>query len=219
LDVVAWAIFLSWLVGRFGTVHIGASQFVWQYLHVSFMPAVGVSIAITAVVGRAIGEGRLDLAARRMRVGLICCCGYMGTMGLIFLTLGRPLVSLFTHDPAVIHVGGHMMICAGIYQVFDGMCIAYNGGLRGAGDNRWPAIVMAVLCWSLVVGAGWLAVRFWPQGQSLGPWITSTVYIIALAIALAYRWHTGRWRQMDLFTRSQPLQPPVALAARPGPAE
>jgi MATE family multidrug resistance protein len=214
LDVLAWAMFLAWLVGQFGTAHIAASQFVWQYLHVSFMPAIGVGIALTAVIGKAIGEGRLDLATRRMRVGLLLCCGYMGTMGLIFLLFRHPLISFFCKEPEpeVLRLGGHMMVFAAIFQVFDGMNIAYNNGLKGAGDTRWPAAANIVMVWGVMVGGGLLAVQCWPQAESFGPWVAATTFIILLSLALAYRWYSGRWREINLFERHEQDEPAPAMA-------
>lgn len=202
-DVSAWAMFVTWLVGSFGKVHIAASQFVFQYLHVSFMPAVGVGIAISAAVGRAIGEGRLDLAERRFGVGLKLCCGYMAVCGVIFFLLGGFLVSLFSSDPEVLHLGRWMMVFAAVFQVFDGMCVSYNSGLKGAGDTRWPAAVAVSLCWLIVVGGGWVAVQILPEAKSFGPWGASTTYIIILAMVLGYRWRSGAWRRIKLFAHEQ----------------
>lgn len=214
LDIMAWVLFLAWLVGRFGTVHIAASQFAWQYMHVSFMPALGVGIALSAVIGKAIGERRLDLAARRMRVGLILCCGYMGVMGLIFLVFRHSLIRFFRPEPEVVLLGGQMMIFAALFQVFDGMCIAYNNGLKGAGDTRWPAAVGVAMVWGVMVGGGWLAVRYWPEGQSFGPWLGATAFIILLGLAYAYRWHGGRWRKIDLFAGKEQADPQLELAVK-----
>jgi len=212
-DVSAWAMFVTWLVGSFGKVHIAASQFVFQYLHVSFMPAIGVGIAISAAVGRAIGEGRLDLAERRFRVGLKLCCGYMAVCGVAFFLFGGALVSVFSKDPEVLHLGRWMMVFAAVFQVFDGMCVSYNSGLKGAGDTRWPAMVSVSLCWLVVVGGGWLAVQLWPDAKSFGPWGASTTYIIILAMVLGYRWRSGAWRRIKLFAPEREPAAADALAA------
>jgi MATE family multidrug resistance protein len=198
-DVSAWAMFLTWLVGSFGKIHIAASLFVFQYLHVSFMPAVGVGIAMSAAVGRAIGEGRLDLVERRFGVGLKLCCGYMAVCGVGFFLFGEWLVSWFSEKPEVLHLGRWMMVFAAVFQVFDGMCVSYNSGLKGAGDTRWPAVVSVSLCWLVVVGGGWMAVQLWPGAKSFGPWGASTTFIIILSMVFRYRWRSGAWRRINLF--------------------
>ena len=44
---------------------MAANTFMMRYMVVSFMPAFGMGTAVTALVGRYIGRGRPDVAARR----------------------------------------------------------------------------------------------------------------------------------------------------------
>src|SRR5688572_30812470 len=68
-DVLAWALFVVWVMAQFGTEAMAASNFMFRYLSVSFMPAFGIATAVTALVGRYIGAGRPDLAAHRAHLG------------------------------------------------------------------------------------------------------------------------------------------------------
>ena len=49
-------------MGVFGTKAMAANTFMFRYMTVSFMPAFGLSVAVTALVGRYIGRGRPDIA-------------------------------------------------------------------------------------------------------------------------------------------------------------
>jgi Na+-driven multidrug efflux pump len=46
------------IVARFGTAALSANSFAFSYMHVCFMPAIGVGQAVTALVGKYIGMGR-----------------------------------------------------------------------------------------------------------------------------------------------------------------
>ena len=48
-------------------------------MHLSFMSAVGLSVAVTSLVGKYVGAGRPDLAVSRTRLGLALALavGYM----------------------------------------------------------------------------------------------------------------------------------------------
>ena len=46
-------------------------------MHLSFMSAVGLSVAVTSLVGKYVGAGRPDLAVSRTRLGLALAVGYM----------------------------------------------------------------------------------------------------------------------------------------------
>jgi MATE family multidrug resistance protein len=69
-ELVCWSIFMSVLVGKFGENHMTAGWAALGYMHLSFMPAIGFSVAITSLVGKYIGAGAPDTAVARARLGL-----------------------------------------------------------------------------------------------------------------------------------------------------
>lgn len=199
-EIVCWAIFMTVLVGHFGTLHITAGWATLRYMHLSFMPAAGFSVAATSLLGRAIGEGRPDLGKRRVRTAVIIAASYMAACGLVMAIFRHPLLGVFVPDDAsaesaaqILAIGSGMMICAAVFQLFDAVGIVYIGGLRGAGDTLVPGIVTLALAWGVIVGGGWALVRFAPQLESLGPWIASSVYIIVLGVVMGLRFERGRW--------------------------
>lgn len=199
LDIGSWFVFLTLLMGRFGTEAMAASNIGLQLMHASFMPAIGLGIGVCTLVGHAIGERNPDLAARRVSAGMLVTGVYMGLIGILFWVIPRPLISLFSTDPVVLQLGVGVLIWAGIFQVFDAAQIVYINGLRGAGETRWPAIVVAAHCWIIFIAGGYLTTLLAPQWGYHGPWMTCTLYIILLGLVLWRRFAGGNWRRIDLF--------------------
>jgi len=237
-DVASWSLFSAALVGRFGTVHLAASTAAMRYMGLSFMPAVGIGVATTALVGKSIGENRPDLARRRTHMALLAAMTYMGLCGLAFYLFRYPMVEFFVRiDPAtlvdgstaasltgqIVAVGGNILLCAAVFQLFDAVGIIYIGALRGAGDTYWPMLMTILLSWGLVVGAGMAAVEFLPQMTSIGPWIAASLYVVVLGAVVAWRFESGAWRKIDLLGRGTPRPPampipvPVPFLAPDGP--
>jgi MATE family multidrug resistance protein len=197
-DVLAWSMFQMWVVGVFGTVAMAANTYVFRYMSVSFMPAFGISQAITALVGRYIGMGRPDLAERRAHLGFALSAVYMVACGVV-LYLGRHLlIGLFTEDATVLSLGATLLVFAAIYQFFDALYIAYNGALRGAGDTLFPAIATAVLCWGIAVGGGRLVAVYLPALGPLGPWIAAMAYGVTMGVVILARFLRGGWKTIDV---------------------
>lgn len=207
-EIVCWAVFMSVLVGSFGSMHLTAGWATLRYMHLSFMPAVGFSVAATSLVGRSIGEGRPDLARRRARTAACMATCYMGVCAALMILFREPLISIFTSGvstsaeeaAAILEIGGRLMICAAVFQVFDAIGIVYSGALRGAGDTFVPSMATLVLGWSLIVGAGAALVHWAPGLTSLGPWIAAAAYIILLGVWMAVRFERGRWMTRRLVT-------------------
>jgi len=229
LDILAWSVFNSILVGHFGQIHKAASGAAVRYMHISFMPAIGIGIACTALVGRYIGAGRPELARRRAHAAVLIAVAYMGLCGLAFWTFRRPMVEVFAtvRDDAgmtaaqraamhaeIIRIGATVLVCAAVYQCFDAVGIVFIGALRGAGDTLWPMIVTFLLSWSMIVGGGMAFIKWAPQLGSIGPWLAASAYVMLLGPVMAWRFESGAWRRIDLLGR----KPAVPIPTPPAPA-
>jgi MATE family multidrug resistance protein len=197
-DVLAWSAFTSVVMAAFGTKGMAANHFVFRYMSVSFMPAFGISVAVTALVGRYIGRGEPDVAMRRADLGFAVALAYMFVCGLLFLVFRHQLIGLFTRDPEVLEVGAMLLIFAAVYQCFDAMYIVYNGALRGAGDTFVPAVATGVLCWGVTVIGGIFIARRWHDLGPAGPWIAALTYGVILGVFMIARFRRGKWRAIRL---------------------
>ena len=207
-DVVVWMIFISVLIGRmFGTDHLIANNAAWQYLRISFMPTIGMGMALTSLIGKAIGQGDPQQAIRQTRMGVGVVLAYMATLSVVFLIWRRELIAFFNTDPEIVTIGASIMICAAVFQVFDGMGIVYTCALRGAGDTAWPSIVFVVSHWTILVGGGYVMAVMFPSWGSIGPWVAGTTLLVLLGFVLWYRWHSRAWMKIDIFKHEKDADP------------
>ena len=211
-ELVCWSYLMTVLLGAAGraagesaVIHNTAGWIGLRYMHLSFMPTVGISIAVTAIVGKCMGMGRPDIAASRSWLAMRLALLYMGACAVGFVLFRVWMVDLFVPDDMgaeeraqLIAAGSTVMIAAAVFQVFDAVAIIMSGALRGAGDTVWPGIATIVLSWTCIVGGGHLLIWLTPELGSLGPWIGASAYIIALGIALLVRFMKGKWRSIQL---------------------
>lgn len=217
-EMACWAIFMVVLVGNmFGEAEMAAGWIVLKYMHLSFMPTVGISVAITAVVGRYIGAKAPEVAVKRAWTGVGMAMVYMGFCAACFVIFREPMVELFVNlndrlavdspeaaaeaalmREKIVTVGTKLLICAAIFQLFDAIAITTSGALSGAGDTVWPGVVTVITSWTLIVGLGWTLAVMFPEWGAVGPWIGAATFIIVLGILLLWRWMSGRWRSIKL---------------------
>ncbi|MFT5423371.1 MAG: MATE family multidrug resistance protein [Phycisphaerales bacterium] len=211
-------------IAEAGTVANTAGYIALQFMHLSFMPTVGLSIATQAMVGKAMGAGKPELARAHAMLGLKFAVIYMGLCAVAFVIWRREAIGVFLPPgispegaAKVVTVGALVMIAAAVFQVFDAVAIILSAALRGAGDTIWPGVVGIILSWGCVVGLGRLMVEVAPQMGSVGPWAGASIYIILLSVAMVWRFAGGAWKTMKL-THTDDLHnlPPDAVA--PGPA-
>jgi MATE family multidrug resistance protein len=210
-EVVVWAIFVNVLVGKkFGTAHLIATSIAWQYMRIAFMPTIGVGRALSALVGKAIGENDPDRAVRQARIVVTITAIYMISLALIYCVFGWKLVGWFNDSAEVVAIGSKVMVCLAAFQLFDALGITYGAALRGAGDTFIPSLFFIVSHWVIIVGGGWWIAETFPQWGSIGPWIAGATLIAVTSVFLWWRWAGGAWRKIDLFQKSTVVELPSA---------
>jgi MATE family multidrug resistance protein len=204
-EMICWALFMTVLAGGFGSEHMTAGWAAMRFVHISFMPAVGLSTAATSLVGKHVGEKNLDAAARSAHITVGMAVLWMGACALGFVLFRHELTNVFIDADTAAEsaariraIGAGIFICASIFQLLDAVGIVYTGALRGAGDTLFPGIATVVLSWVVIIGGGIVMTRVAPQLESIGPWLAATAYIVLLGIVLAIRFERGGWRKLHL---------------------
>lgn len=211
-DLVGSALFQLMQV-RIGAVEGAVSQIAIMLTSICFMPAVGISLAGTTLVGQSIGAGDRAWAFRVGNAAITLATGYMVLMGLLLGLAGPWLIPMFvaTNDPrmqAVIELGVTVMWIAAAYQLFDGLNISSGCCLRGAGDTKVPAILVIVISWLVFVpiahivtferGQGWFDLLPQFGFGTLGGWAALLGYIVLLGLAMLWRWRARAWQKIHI---------------------
>ena len=211
-DLLGLALFQMMLVSV-STVAGATTQIVMMLTSIAYMPGLGIGMAGTTFVGQSVGARDLDWARRigNTIIGLVA--GFMGVVGILIALASPWLLPLFVnaadpHAAEVIALGSPLIWLAACYQTFDGLNVGANFCLRGAGDVRVPALIIAILSWVVWVplahivtfapGRGW--VDFLPQFGygAVGGWAASVAYVVVLGSALWWRWRSGAWRRIRI---------------------
>ena len=196
LDMSAFAIFTT-LVARMGDASMAATQAMIALLSMSFMQAIGIGLAATTLVGRYKGAGSLDAALRSLVSALKLAVALAIGIAALFLLAPQALIGLFTQDADVLALAGPLLALGAAFQFFDALQIVISGALRGAGDTRWPFVAHTLLAWALRLPLVWLFAFAWEAGV-LGAWYAEFVFVLALTLALAWRFRTGAWKQIAI---------------------
>jgi MATE family multidrug resistance protein len=196
IEMLAFAVFTTF-VARLGDAPMAASHAFIQLLSLSFMQAVGISIATTTLVGRYIGSGQLEYVARSLRSSMLLGSILAAMIAALFMLIPNILLGLFSSDPNVLRYGGPLLMVGALYQFFDAIAIVSDGALRGAGDTRWPFVIRCLLSWLVFLPLAYLLAV--PVGLGLtGAWLGGLGQIILLSIFLVFRFRSGAWRRIQI---------------------
>jgi len=168
----------SLMMGWLGATQLAAHQVALSCASFTFMFPLGLSIAVSMRVSRALGEGRRD-AVRAIGFGALGMSSViMLSFASVFVFAGHLLARGFSLDPDVIALATQLLVIAAIFQLFDGAQVVGAGALRGLTDVKVPTLITFTAYWALAIpGAYFVGIR--------GGWGATGIWT-ALAAGLAF---------------------------------
>ncbi|MBN1139572.1 MAG: MATE family efflux transporter [Anaerolineae bacterium] len=185
-------VFLSALAG-IGTVAVAAHAVALRAESFSFMPGFGFAVAGTTMVGQALGAHDPKRAAQSGYITFEVSALLMAVMGLIFILLPRPLITLFTDDLAVIELAVTPLRIVGFVQPLLAASMVFPGCLRGAGDTRFPMIITGISIWAIRVPSVFLLGLALGWGLN-GAWLGMALDLAVRGVIFFLRFRSGRWQ-------------------------
>jgi MATE family multidrug resistance protein len=185
------------LVARMGDTSMAASQAFVMLLSLSFMQAIGISIAASTLVGRYVGAGDGDAVRRSFTASLTLGIALAAVVAVLFVAIPGPLLRIFTDAPDVVRLGRPLLLIGAVFQLFDAVAIITEGALRGAGDTRWPFLVETAFGWGVFIP---LAYTFGVvlEGGLAGAWSGGAISLGLTAAVLVRRFRSGAWERMRI---------------------
>lgn len=192
--------FFSFMLGRVGAVELAASNLALALNQLAFLPMIGISIAVSTMVGQAIGAGRPDEGAYATDSAIHLALIWMGSMAALYVFVPGPLLSMFGApgtDPATATLARNMLLFVAFYSLVDAVAIVSFGALKGAGDVFYVMKAMAVAAICVMILPGLLAVEVLGFG-AYALWGILAVYVLVLGVVFRRRWTSGRWREFKV---------------------
>ena len=201
LEFGAFVLFINVVVAKLGTTALAAFNVVMQINSISFMPAFGIGSAGAILVGETIGRRALDQVWPIVRLTLATACTWMASAGALYFLAPAALIGVFqppgVTTTALVSVGATMLTLSAFWQVFDAINMTFSEALRAAGDTTWPMLARIVTAWLVFTPLAWSSVLVF-DGGIVAVMVSVIGYIALLAVVLALRFASGRWRQIEL---------------------
>ncbi|MCP5053290.1 MAG: MATE family efflux transporter [bacterium] len=127
-------IVLMGIVNRFGTPVVSAYTIGMRVIHFFMLPAMGVSAAVTAIVGQNLGAGQIVRAKRVVSKGIMLILAIVVPASLLMAVFGKQVIQFFIPgDPLVQEIGRMMFFIAPMSVIFFGWSSVLEGAFQGAG--------------------------------------------------------------------------------------
>jgi len=186
-----------WLSGFLGKTNQAANQIALSLASMTFMFAMGLSVAAMVRVGNQ--KGLKDYVNLRIVARSIFLLAIIIEIvfALLFITLHNYLPHWFVNaddvvqlkdTTEVIKIAANLLIVAAVFQISDGIQVVVLGALRGLQDVKVPTIITFVAYWVIGFPISFYLGLYTPL-KAIGIWIGLLAGLTAAALFLYLRFN------------------------------
>jgi len=182
------------ILSTFGASVLAGYTIAIRILVFALLPSWGMANAAATMVGQSLGAGKPDRAEKSVWIAGFYNMIFLGSVGVLFEVLTRPLVGLFTADPAVASVGVECLrtVAAGFLFYAYGMVLVQ--AFNGAGDTFTPTVINLVCFWLWEIPLAYILAKRVGMGPP-GVFRAIAIAFSTVAVVGAIAFRRGKWRQ------------------------
>jgi putative MATE family efflux protein len=188
---------LVWIVGQIGTQEVAAINILMTFHITAMLPAFGIALAATTMVGNALGRGDVEDAAAW---GWNCAALtflYGVVLSLFLIPLADPILSVFLTNPETRQLAYLPLVLWALMISFDTAGMVLMNALIGAGDTRRSMWISLIWQWAFFLPLAYLAGPVLGFGL-LGVWVINGFYRVGQAINCGTQWAGRKWAHIKI---------------------
>ncbi|GAA4269761.1 MATE family efflux transporter [Hyunsoonleella aestuarii] len=186
-----------WLSGLLGKNPQAANQIALNLSSMTFMVAMGLSVASMIRVGNQKGLQKIfelrRIAFSLFLMGILFACVFALTFLLLHNVLPKIYVDFddvenFIDNKEVVQIASNLLLAAAIFQISDSIQVIVLGALRGLQDVKIPTIITFISYWLIGFPVSWFLGKEDAYG-SFGIWLGLLAGLSTAAILLYIRFN------------------------------
>ena len=188
---------LVWIVGQIGTAEVAAMNVLMTFHITAILPAFGIALAATTLVGNALGRKDIEDAARWGWNAAAMTFFYGVILSLVLIPLADPLLGVFLANPETRQLAYLPMVLWALMIGFDTLGMVMLNALIGAGDTHRSMWISVIAQWVFFLPLAFLVGPVFGYGL-LGIWILNVIYRTGQALAGAQQWASRKWAHIEI---------------------
>jgi MATE family multidrug resistance protein len=193
----AGLVMLVWIVGHIGTAEVAAVNILMTFHITAMLPAFGIALAATTLVGNALGRGDAEDAAAW---GWNCAAltfAYGAVLSLLLIPLAHPILGVFLTNPETRELAYLPMVLWALMISFDTAGMVLMNALIGAGDTRRSMWISLLWQWLFFLPLAYVVGPLLGFGL-VGVWVINVIYRVGQAVNCGTQWASRKWTGIQI---------------------
>jgi len=188
-------IIMTFLVASFGTLSLAAYGIGVRILSFIIIPALGLSMATSTLVGQNIGAGKIKRAEEITKLSSLTGFIVLTIVGILTFLFARQISAVFIPgDLETIKSSALFIKIMALTFGFIGIQMSLNGAFRGSGNTMISMILSIVSLWVLRFPLAYLF-SMQTHFAEVGIWIAFPIANVVTAMVAIIWFARGTWKQ------------------------
>jgi len=189
---------LIFIVGKFGEIVVASYGIVIRIFGFIIIPAVGVAMAVTALVGQNMGAKKIKRAEKVSIMSGTFTFSFMLLLGTLFFLFSENLMEIFIpYDNSVIEFGSKFIKIVAFTFGFIGLQIVFGGTFRGAGNTKVAMFLTLSTFIILRISLAYFF-SFHTSLKEKGVWLAFGISNVVGGVLATVLFLTGFWKKKRL---------------------
>jgi Na+-driven multidrug efflux pump len=186
-------IFLVRILSDFGSTAVAGYTIAIRVIVFAILPAWGMANAAATLVGQNLGAGHPERAEKSVWRTAFFNMVFLAVITLLFFSLARPIIQLFTTDELVLKIGIQCLKIVSLGYIFYAYGMVVGQSFNGAGDTRTPTIISFFGFWMLQIPMAY-ALANWLGAGTDGVFSAIPIAESLMAVAYILLFRKGKWK-------------------------
>ncbi|MCX7922637.1 MAG: MATE family efflux transporter [Clostridia bacterium] len=195
---------ITYIINMIGTTALTTKVYAWNIMWFVMLFGIAIGQGTQIINGHYIGAGENDKAyktcLRSLKIALLVSLG----MAALIAALSKPLMGIFTKDPAIISLGSSLLLLTLFLETGRAFNVVINNSLRAAGDAKFPVYMGVLSMLGVSVTLSYVLGISFDMGL-IGIWIALSVDEWIRGLIMLWRWRSRVWEKMS-FVKNEKLQ-------------
>lgn len=190
---------ITFLATAFGTLSIAAYGLGTRIFSFIIIPAVGLAMSTSTIIGQNMGAGKIERAEATMKQSMKIGFFSLTMVGVLIFIFAEPITAAFIPgDTPVIKESAFFLKIMALTFGFVGMQMGAIGTLRGSG-NTHSAMTLSLLTIIIMVASAYLLSKLTPLGYR-GIWWSYAISNAAGALLALMYITLGKWKEKRIIS-------------------
>jgi len=189
---------MTFLVAHFGTLTLAAYGIGSRVLSFIIIPAMGLSMATSTLVGQNMGAGKIKRAERIVKLSSLTGFIFLTIIGIITFVFAKQISTIFIPEELETIKSSALFIkIMSLTFGFIGIQMALNGAFRGSGNTIISMVLSIISLWILRFPIAYILSKH-TSLAIVGLWVAFPIANIIASIITIIWFSKGTWKQKKI---------------------